>query len=64
MPAKEQTKNRVAIAGQVIDAETKLAIAGACVEITNQRDSKIGSICTLSSMVRFGKRWLSVLTKL
>ena len=27
MSAKEQTKNRVAIAGQVIDAETKLGLA-------------------------------------
>ncbi|MBD1887682.1 hypothetical protein [Microcoleus vaginatus] len=34
MSAKEQTKNRVAIAGRVIDAETKLAIPGALVEIT------------------------------
>lgn len=55
MSAKEQTKNRVAIAGRVIDAETKLAIPGVLVKIT-QMPEKFKNWLDLHAL-QYGKSW-------
>ncbi|MEG3933732.1 MULTISPECIES: carboxypeptidase regulatory-like domain-containing protein [unclassified Microcoleus] len=55
MSAKEQTKNRVAIAGRVIDAETKLAIAGALVEVS-QKQGKFKNWLDLHAL-QYAKSW-------
>lgn len=55
MGAKEQTRNRVAIAGQVRDAETKLAIPSALVEIS-QEDGKFKEWLTLHAL-QYGDNW-------
>lgn len=55
MSAKEQTKNRVAIAGRVIDAETKLAIPGVLVKIT-QMPEKFKNWLKLHAL-QYGKSW-------
>jgi hypothetical protein len=55
MSAKEQTKNRVAIAGQVRDAETKLAIPGASVEITKMPE-RFKNWLDLHAL-QYGKSW-------
>ena len=55
MSAKEQTKNRVAIAGQVRDAESKLAIAGALVEVS-QKQGKFKNWLDLHAL-QYAKSW-------
>ncbi|MEG3925656.1 MULTISPECIES: carboxypeptidase regulatory-like domain-containing protein [unclassified Microcoleus] len=55
MSAKEQTKNRVAIAGQVIDAKTNLAIAGALVEV-GQKQGKFKNWLDLHAL-QYAKSW-------
>ncbi|PSB51015.1 hypothetical protein C7B67_12480 [filamentous cyanobacterium Phorm 6] len=61
MSTKEQTKNRVAIAGQVIDAETKLAIPGALVEIT-QMPEKFKNWLDLHAL-QYGKSWEKIVKR-
>jgi len=61
MSAKEQTKNRVAIAGQVIDAETKLAIPGVLVEIS-QIEGKFKNWLDLQAL-QYGKSWGKILKR-
>jgi hypothetical protein len=61
MSAKEQTKNRVAIAGQVIDAETKLVIPGASVEIT-QMPEKFKNWLDLHAL-QYGKNWEKIVKR-
>ncbi|MFB2971826.1 carboxypeptidase-like regulatory domain-containing protein [Aerosakkonema sp. BLCC-F183] len=55
MSAKEQTKNRLAIAGQVIDADTKLAIPGVLVKISQMPD-KFKNWLDLHAL-QYGKNW-------
>jgi len=55
MSAKEQTKNRVAITGQIKDAETKLAIPGALVEIS-QMPEEFKNWLDLQAL-QYGKSW-------
>ncbi len=56
MGAKEQTKNRVAIAGQVRDAETKLPIPGVLVEITVTGKPEFNSWLNLYAL-QYGDNW-------
>ncbi|MEG4166565.1 MULTISPECIES: carboxypeptidase regulatory-like domain-containing protein [unclassified Microcoleus] len=61
MSAKEQTKNRVAIAGQVIDAETEVAIPGVLVEIT-QMPEKFKNWLDLHAL-QYGKSWEKIVKR-
>lgn len=62
MVVKEQTRNRVAIAGQVRDAETKLAIPGVLVEIANMPDS-FKNWLNLHAL-QYGKSWQNMVKRL